>query len=159
MFSRDGAKALLDVGCLPDKDYAVRRRTCAVVGNGGVNLNDPHQGRAIDAADVVIRFNDGPTSTFERFVGKKTTFRLINNQWSRHVADRGAVGQWAEGVLMCFGNGARRSFEDVCKKQTAAKIVFMHPDLSLRSREVYRRVYQRLGAAGLVHADGGVVLV
>lgn len=98
-----------------------------MVGNGGVNLNDPHQGRAIDSADVVIRFNDGPTSTFERFVGKKTTFRLINNQWSRHVADRGAVGGWSEGVLMCFGNGARRSFEDVCKKQTSAKIVFMHP--------------------------------
>ena len=154
LFSRDGAKALLDVGCLPDKDYAVRRRTCAVVGNGGVNLNDPHQGRAIDSADVVIRFNDGPTASFERFVGKKTTFRLINNQWSRHVAERGAVGAWSEGVLMCFGNGARRSFEDVCKKQTSAKIVFMHPDLSLRSRELYRRVYQRLGGAGLVHADG-----
>jgi|AntAceMinimDraft_11_1070367.scaffolds.fasta_scaffold159491_1 hypothetical protein len=30
----------------------------------------------------------------------------------------------------------------------------MHPELSLRSREVYRRVYQRLAAAGLVHADG-----
>jgi len=45
-------------------------------------------------------------------------------------------------------------FEEVCKKQTSAKIVFMHPDLSLRSRELYRRVYQRLGTAGLVHADG-----
>lgn len=154
LFSKDGAKTLLDVGCLPDKDYAVRRRTCAVVGNGGVNLLDPHQGRAIDSADIVIRFNDGPTASFERFVGRKTTFRLINNQWSRHVSERGAVGAWAEGVLMCFGNGARRSFEDVCKKQTSAKIVFMHPDLSLRSREVYRRVYQRLGSAGLVHADG-----
>jgi len=49
LFSKDGAKTLLDVGCLPDKDYAVRRKTCAVVGNGGVNLNDPHQGRAIDS--------------------------------------------------------------------------------------------------------------
>jgi hypothetical protein len=96
LFSRDGANTLLNTGCLPDKDYAVRRRTCAVVGNGGVNLLDPHQGRAIDDADVVIRFNDGPTTSFERFVGKKTTFRLINNQWSRHVADRGAVGTWAE---------------------------------------------------------------
>jgi hypothetical protein len=30
LFSKDGVQTLLNVGCLPDKDYAVRRRTCAV---------------------------------------------------------------------------------------------------------------------------------
>jgi hypothetical protein len=39
--------------------------------------------RRYNSADIVIRFNDGPTATFERFVGKKTTFRLINNQARR----------------------------------------------------------------------------
>jgi hypothetical protein len=33
-------------------------------------------------------------------------------------------------------------------------LVLAHATCTATSREVYRRVYQRLGAAGLVHADG-----
>jgi hypothetical protein len=51
-----------------------KRGTCAVVGNGG-SLLLYELGASVDAHDVVIRLNGGPTKGFERHVGRKTTFR------------------------------------------------------------------------------------
>uniref|UniRef100_A0A8C1S4T5 CMP-N-acetylneuraminate-beta-galactosamide-alpha-2,3-sialyltransferase 1 n=1 Tax=Cyprinus carpio TaxID=7962 RepID=A0A8C1S4T5_CYPCA len=53
-----------------------RCRTCAVVGNSG-NLKGSHYGALIDAHDLVIRINKGPTEGFEQDVGSKTTHRII----------------------------------------------------------------------------------
>ena len=153
-FGKDLAENLEADGCIPEMDFTRRGKTCAVVGNGGVNMRDQNQGYGIDGADIVIRFNDGPTSGFEKYVGRKTTFRLINNQWSRHVADKGPKGPWAESeALLLFGSGAKRSFRNVCKKSTSP-ILYMDPTLSLRARELYRRVYARLSGANLVNAEG-----
>ena len=55
------------------------------VGNGGINLESEY-GPGIDAVDIVLRFNDGPTKGFEQHVGRKTTFRLVNNAWSLKLA-------------------------------------------------------------------------
>ena len=54
-------------------------KSCAVVGNGG-SLLLRESGREIDAHDAVIRFNGGRTKGFERYVGSKTTVRLVNSQ-------------------------------------------------------------------------------
>nr|XP_055075275.1 CMP-N-acetylneuraminate-beta-galactosamide-alpha-2,3-sialyltransferase 1-like [Misgurnus anguillicaudatus] len=53
-----------------------RCRTCAVVGNSG-NLKRSRYGPLIDAHDLVIRINKGPTAGFEQDVGSKTTHRII----------------------------------------------------------------------------------
>ena len=44
------------------------------------------------AAFVCQALNDGPTQTFEKLVGAKTTFRIINNNWSRSWLRKRARG-------------------------------------------------------------------
>ena len=53
---------------------------CAVVGNGGRLRQEYHQ-KEIDAADVVIRFNQGVTQGFEKHVGSKSTIRMYNGPY------------------------------------------------------------------------------
>ncbi|XP_051728669.1 CMP-N-acetylneuraminate-beta-galactosamide-alpha-2,3-sialyltransferase 1-like isoform X4 [Ctenopharyngodon idella] len=65
----------------PDKtqylDASPKRcRTCAVVGNSG-NLKGSRYGHRIDLHDFVIRINMGPTKSYEKDVGSKTTHRFI----------------------------------------------------------------------------------
>ena len=61
-----------DTNSLAQRSY----KRCAVVGNGGVLLNDDRNGESIDAHDAVFRINEGPTRGFEKYVGRKTTFRV-----------------------------------------------------------------------------------
>ncbi|CAG0919843.1 unnamed protein product [Notodromas monacha] len=52
-----------------------RFNSCAVVTNAGSLL-----GSNLDAHEVVMRFNHAPVTGFEKDVGTKTTFRVINSQ-------------------------------------------------------------------------------
>jgi len=54
--------------------------TCAVVGSSGVLLLQD-KGAEIDSHDFVMRFNGAPTKGLERFVGSKTTVRIVNHSW------------------------------------------------------------------------------
>ena len=67
--------------CLPERDIVRQNfgkiKSCAVVGNGGGLLLKEY-GEEIDAHDAVIRFNGGITKGFEKYVGKRTTYRLAN---------------------------------------------------------------------------------
>ena len=67
--------------CLPERDIVRQNfgkiKSCAVVGNGGGLLLKEY-GEEIDAHDAVIRFNGGITIGFEKYVGKRTTYRLAN---------------------------------------------------------------------------------
>ena len=47
-------------------------------------------GAGIDDADLVIRFNNGPQHGFEAHVGRRTGLRILNNQWSQHLAGQSA---------------------------------------------------------------------
>lgn len=58
---------------------------CALVGNSG-SLLSADFGKEINKHDVVIRFNQAPTKGFEKFVGNKTTFRVLNALWTNIYA-------------------------------------------------------------------------
>ncbi|KAH8492785.1 hypothetical protein H0E87_022140, partial [Populus deltoides] len=50
---------------------------CAVIGNSG-DLLKTKFGKEIDDYDVVIRENGAPVENYTEFVGKKSSFRLLN---------------------------------------------------------------------------------
>lgn len=82
--------AAVPPGSLPaaPRDVLRGRRwgSCALVGNSGALLRARH-GRAIDAADVVVRLNQAPTRGYEAHVGRKTTARLLNRAWTLGYAN------------------------------------------------------------------------
>ena len=73
----DAQKELVPVDGKPERRFA----TCALVGNARSLLKKSH-GKDIDAHDAVMRLNQATTLGFEKHVGKKTTFRLINSKWA-----------------------------------------------------------------------------
>ncbi|UPQ97182.1 sialyltransferase [Chloropicon primus] len=64
-----------------DGKPSTRYKTCALVGNARSLLKKSH-GEEIDEHDAVMRLNQATTVGFEKHVGKKTTFRLINSKWA-----------------------------------------------------------------------------
>ncbi|UPQ99836.1 sialyltransferase [Chloropicon primus] len=57
--------------------------SCAVVGSSGY-MKLAQFGAAIDTHDVVVRLNQSPTKAFAKWVGTKTTMRMLNSLWSNH---------------------------------------------------------------------------
>merc|ERR1719323_776622 len=51
---------------------------CAVISSAGVMLQHNY-GAEIVEADMIMRFNDAATDTFEYYVGSRTTFRTCND--------------------------------------------------------------------------------
>jgi hypothetical protein len=51
--------------------------TVSIVGNSGLMLTK-EWGAAIDKSDIVVRFNHAPTRGFEKYVGSKTSLRVVN---------------------------------------------------------------------------------
>ena len=76
-----------DVGGGKRKRLPYDFTSCAVVGNGGI-LRANAVGPAIDSHAAVWRLNQAPTKGYERLVGKKTTFRVLNKTWLAKYANR-----------------------------------------------------------------------
>eukprot|EP00854_Cymbomonas_tetramitiformis_P002020 gene2020-2710_t len=72
---------------IPEDDFKPQYPTCAVVGNSGILL-DAGYGEAIDGAHAVFRFNNAPTTNYERHVGSKTTFRMAETRFVRALLAR-----------------------------------------------------------------------
>ena len=70
---------------LPPHDTRYAFKTCALVSNSG-SLLDAKFGREIDEHDAVFRMNNAPTAGFEKYVGSKTTFDLLNRPHAEDVS-------------------------------------------------------------------------
>lgn len=56
---------------------------CALIGNSGL-IKKKKYGSYIDTFENIIRLNVGPTKNYEKFVGTKTTHRIISQQVYQH---------------------------------------------------------------------------
>ena len=72
--------------------------TCAVVGNSQTMLS-ASRGAEIDAHGVVVRLNNAPTLGFERFVGGRTTHRLLNGVWTQRYASNAIESNHVANVM------------------------------------------------------------
>ncbi len=59
-------------------------RSCALVSNAGTLLLNKH-GLEIDAAELTVRFNFGPTLGFEEIAGSRTDVRIMNDISSKEI--------------------------------------------------------------------------
>ena len=60
-----------------------RKPSCALVGNSRALLANDRLGELIDDHDIVMRLNQAPSKRFEKYVGHKTTHRLLNAKWTQ----------------------------------------------------------------------------
>ena len=68
-------------------------RTCALVGNSGHLLKMDYGNKSTEKFDVVVRINQAPTKGYEKFVGKKTTHRLLNRLWTIAYHDGSGINK------------------------------------------------------------------
>ena len=137
---------------------------CAVVGNGG-SLLERKAGRVIDTKyDAVLRYNNAVVEGFEQFVGRKTTYRAINNQWTRSyaraVAKRGGKGRDPLGntALLCFGNGSLRLYLRIRREFPERVAYYAAPELTAITRAQYKRIHVRMEGLGFGPYPGGHVM-
>ena len=72
----------------PDAPAIAKRykwRKCAVIGNSGTLL-DSSYGGIIDNHDIIFRMNQAPVKGYELYVGRRSTFRILNSLWSHRYS-------------------------------------------------------------------------
>eukprot|EP00899_Mesostigma_viride_P014898 jgi/Mesvir1/23409/Mv21101-RA.1 len=117
------------VGVLPLDDFMTRFGTCAIVGGSG-SLTYGGFGPAIDAHDAVFRFNNAPTSRFEKDTGSKTTFQVLNPFWMETLfnAEGGPqeAGWWdEEATLVLFSAASQELFVQMRQLYPTSRIMYL----------------------------------
>jgi len=134
-------------------------RTCALVGNSG-HLLKMDYGKQIDANDVVVRINQAPTKGYEKYVGKKTTHRLLNRLWTIAYHDGSGInkiyrgGGWPleKGVTLISSRTAAENFvrlayyvKDKLKRKDV-QTLFLMPEVRAVAENAlkkFRRCYEK----------------
>ena len=143
-----------ELDSLPETDLQVRYGTCAVVGNSGM-LRQVRWGGGIDAHDAVFRFNDGPTKTFEEFTGGRTTYRLINNKWTRRMAEKGDPRGASQENVVLFGVRSRSRLEEIVASTAEdTRVYVMGEEFARFSRRAYQTSQKALSDMHYVEAVG-----
>eukprot|EP00873_Tetraselmis_striata_P043284 jgi/Tetstr1/463548/TSEL_008427.t1 len=152
---------------LPEADFNHQYSSCAVVGNSA-SLMQYQYGNEIDGHDVVLRFNDAPTRTFEEHTGRRCTFRAISHEHTRQLIGlskvpergdahkgKGAVKPGARTVLV-MPDTPLRYYADLRHKFPENVIMYMKPEMAAAANKLYQQVVDRLARLGereAMHAD------
>lgn len=129
-----------------------RFRRCAVVGNGGY-LTQRNYGPEIDQHSLVFRVNQAPTQGYERHVGKRTTHRLLNHEWSHKEHGYGSL-QFIQkkqlpiekdAVFLLSRNVGREVVSNLKKVRQAVSKASPHAGVSVLNSLVVRAARNVLG--------------
>jgi hypothetical protein len=117
-------------------------------------------GKQIDANDVVVRINQAPTKGYEKFVGKKTTHRLLNRLWTIAYHDGSGInkiyrgGGWPleKGVTLISSRTAAENFVRLAYyvknklKRKDVQTLFLMPEIRAvaeNSLKKFRKCYEK----------------
>ena len=133
--------------------------TCALVGNSG-HLLKMEYGQQIDQSEIVVRINQAPTKGYEKFVGKRTTHRLLNRLWTIAYHDGSGInkiyrgGGWPleKDVTLISSRTAAENFVRLAYyvknklKRLDVQTLFLMPEvraIAENSLKRFRRCYER----------------
>lgn len=128
---------------LPLEEPKWKFDTCAIVGNSGITLLKEY-GQEIDAHDAVIRINMAPTHGFEPYVGKKTTFDVVNAHNVREILQ--GVRKWRPATegdtrLVLFETASHFARYHLCqpllKKYSQENALLLNPIFSNRAHKLW----------------------
>ena len=153
----------------PDANLAFLRKyefdTCAVVGNSGGLLNATF-GRAIDSHSLVLRFNQAPQGDPEnqlsKYVGTKTTLRLINTRWTNkygtiHFLEQGLPLE--PGVTLLVSRARPKSYDTIAqtlkKARPDVRLLYLSSRVVSAARQLLVAYRLRLEEAGYENIPGG----
>jgi hypothetical protein len=135
---------------LPLDEPKFEFKTCAVVGNSGVTLLKEY-GEEIDNHDAVIRINMAPIRGFEKYVGKRTTFDVVNSHNVREILQ--GVRRWrpaneGETKLVLFETASHFARYHLCqpllKKYGAENAILLNPLFSNRAHSLWIKLKELL---------------
>jgi len=132
-------------GCIPPVDVPSKAASCAVVGNSGAMLTEEY-GDAIDRAEVVIRYNNAPVVGYEKHVGHRTQYRMMD---PISAFELGRTSNLPTSVLpsklVFYGKNSGRSYASTCSQHTKFPVYLM----SGEAQSAVWTIYEKLLA--LVH--------
>ncbi|QDZ23307.1 hypothetical protein HOP50_10g58450 [Chloropicon primus] len=136
-------------------------KTCVAVGNSG-KLLDLKAGSAIDAHELVMRFNDAPVRGYEENVGRRTTIRLLNRDYADTLVARqqrragapppppGKKARRPSDVITLMWRAESYQHYAVLRKLLPGERIYMiSPQFLLPLLKFFKQVMERLAEKGM----------
>ncbi|QDZ24308.1 sialyltransferase [Chloropicon primus] len=153
-----------DAGAEPSSGRRARYKSCALVGNAGI-ARAANFGETIDKHEAVLRINQGPSKGYEKIVGSKTTFRLLNKKWvsmytSATEGRKVFLPSEAENATILASRISGRSFEHLASVVRHARkdlrLLYVAQGLESRARNLLKAFKEAsLREQSPISYDGG----
>eukprot|EP00899_Mesostigma_viride_P025247 jgi/Mesvir1/5907/Mv00677-RA.1 len=126
-------------GAYSGSNPAERWQRCAVVGDSA-GLLHTELGVIIDKHEAVMRFNMAPVFKFERHVGMKTTYRMMNRRSTYATLQRAIAASAMDEAAAPVPKKGTKGEEKVAVEDLSGMMIFWHPE----SYHMYPELRKRL---------------